>query len=176
MLLGFWSVKVEQDSVVRAARVVKSIKKLGMTIGGLGKAANVLAPELEFWYKHNSSVMDLSLLINEFKCPVGVEWQGLFEYPDSDEVGGDDDDGHYSIVTAVDVRGNLIRIADPYKTFAGRDRRFSVLEFERRWWDINTVINPKNGRKKQVDDYHSMFVVVKPGSTFVANLGMTKFA
>ena len=90
------------------------------------------------------------------------------------EDGGDDDPGHYSIVTKIDTHKNIVMIADPYKHYARKDRRFSILEFERRWWDINEVVDPVTKHKSEMYDYHLMFTVAPEFVTFPAELKMIR--
>jgi len=48
------------------------------------------------------------------------------------------------------------------------------LEFERRWWDISTIIDAKTKKPCQIDDYHLMFVVTTKQQVFPEKLGMKK--
>jgi hypothetical protein len=193
MLASFKGVTFSQHDVVRAANVAEKIKDEGMSVPELGQAISVLAPELQFWYKKNSSLSELSQLINSYNYPVGVEWQGLFEhlnseeYPDDveededdsdsdedDDEEDDDDYGHFGVVTKVDTHNNEVLIADPYGRYAGKDRHFAVMEFERRWWDDNDVYNPYTQRMEKVEDNKAMFLLVPKTEHFPELFNMNR--
>jgi len=174
-LLAFYGKEVTQDEIVAAAGVAHKIKDHGMTVAELALASRTIAPELQFWSKTNSTMGELSALINLQQQPIGIEWQGVFDYPDEDiDEDEDDDPGHFSIITRLDTRNNIVLIADPDRHYAGKDRLFSVLELERRWWDINKVINPFTHIVEEVDDYHVMFFVTKKESVFPENYAMQR--
>jgi len=168
MLVRFVGIDVDQDEFVDILGIAKKLPTHGMTIYEMGQAITKLLPNLQFWYKHNSSLNDLSQMVNNFRFPAGVEWQGVF-YEDSDE-----DNGHYGAVTHINTAGNIVTLADPYKRFAGTDRAFHVLEFEDRWWDENEVKDPLTHKVKILRDYHTMFIVTPKEETFPENLGMIK--
>lgn len=173
MLGAFLGKQITQPEIVKAAQVEHKIKFHGMMIEELGLALRILAPELRFWFKYQATLGELSQLINFYKIPVGVEWQGIFDYPDEDKYDDEDDDpGHISIITCLDTKNNLIKIADPDRHYAGKDRRFSVLQFERRWWDINQMFDPLTRENRQQDDYHAMFIVTPASVIFPEQLGM----
>jgi hypothetical protein len=65
-------------------------------------------------------------------------------------------------------------VADPYKRFAGRDRRLKLDEFEERWWDYNDIYNPQTNRNSSVKDYHLMFLITRKEDTFPMRLGMVR--
>lgn len=178
MLLSYRGASIGQDEIVAAAGAQKSVYQRGMTIEELGLAVNKLCPNLEFWYKYESTITELGLLVNEFKQPVGVEWQGLFDFEYFDEEDEtedvDDDEGHYGLITQVDTQNNKVILVDPDKHYADKDRFFTVLEFERRWWDSNTVVDSVSGRSREVSSYHSMFIIVPRGRSFPENLAMTR--
>jgi ABC-type bacteriocin/lantibiotic exporter with double-glycine peptidase domain len=168
MLYSYLGFYVDQDEIAEAAGISDRIVDYGMTIEDMRRATIHLFPQLTFWYKENSSIADLSRIVNEFGFPVGVEWQGVF-YEDSDE-----DNGHYAVITHVDTANNLIMLADPYERFAGTDRRFHILEFQDRWWDENEVKNPETGAFSVVRDDKMMFIVAPRDSVFPEDLGMKK--
>lgn len=151
-----------------------------MTIDELGKIIKTLYPELQFWYKFNSTISDLSQMINTYKYPVGIEWQGIFDYSDDEDETKllypdiDDDPGHIAIVTAIDTLNNTIKVADPDQHYYLKDRKFSILQFERRWWDINQIVDPITKKTKEVDDYHPMFIITSNNTDFPQFLNMSK--
>lgn len=167
MLLGYLGVKVDQDEIVRAARVGRKIKKHGMTVGELAQAVQKLAPQTIFWYKQRATIMDLRRIINKFNYPAGIEWQGIFGKTQEDE-------GHYSIVTQVEAEIEKLAIADPYGKFAGRDRHISMERFKKRWWDTNFIKDAKGGKFKEVKDERMMFVVTPNNVRFPKYLKLRK--
>lgn len=169
MLLSFVGVDIKQGQIVQATSIEKKIFKHGMTVEEMSQATSYLAPDYCLWFKRESSIIDLIKIINIFKFPAGVEWQGVFEDINPD---ADDDPGHYSVVTKLDLKKKMIFLADPYRLYAGKDRQLSILRFERRWWDINEIVDPRTEKKKEMDDYHMIFVVTPKNATFPKELGM----
>lgn len=169
MMLSFVGVRVMQKEVMAAAGITEAkLRNYGMVYTEMAKAVNNLAPSCNFWYKSDSSLGELSQVINVFRYPVGVEWQGIFLPEHKDE-----DDGHYGVITRVDTVGNLISLVDPFY-YDGEDRRMGVVEFERRWWDVNMVHDMVTGRFQEVYDRRLMFVVTHAGETFPEELGMSR--
>lgn len=168
MLSSFVGREVNQDAFVEAAGVADKLQTYGMTVDEMGRATTQLLPDFQFWYKHHSTLSELTEIVKVHKYPVGVEWQGVF-YEDADE-----DNGHYSIVTHIDTINNIIVLADPYKRFAGSDRSFHILEFEERWWDENEIIDQWSGRHNIVRDEHTMFLITPKQIYFPEILGMNR--
>jgi ABC-type bacteriocin/lantibiotic exporter with double-glycine peptidase domain len=169
MLFSYLGKPIIQDEVVKAAKATKKLKKQGMTVKDMGQAVKVLAPKkFNFWYKNNSNIKELSSIINKYGFPVGVEWQGVFFENE------DDDNGHYCIVTKIDLRKGTMSLSDPFWRFAGKDRRFSVREFETRWWDDNMVKSKRTGKKVLISDKHMLFIVTLKDENFPLKLGMKK--
>ena len=166
MLLSHVGSEINQEALVDAAEVRHLLSQYGMTVPEMGKAVSVLAPQLSFWYKEHSIIDELELLVNGYKYPVGVEWQGVF-YEDEDE-----DNGHYCVVTNVDKVNKIITLSDPYSRFAGTDRSFHIDEFESRWWDENEVLDEAVGARRLVRDEQVMFIVTPKFETFPFSLGM----
>ena len=126
------------------------------------------------WYKNQASAEDLVAVVCRYRCPAGVEWQGLFEDSEEDEDFDEGDYGHYSIVTRIDRRRGLITLRDPYPDFWREDRVFRLEWFIRRWWDVNAVPAPRSapcGWSKT-----ATCCLSSPGSVraFPAALGMTR--
>jgi len=172
MLYSFLGRKVGQEEIVQAAKISRKIKSRGMLVEEMALAIKTLTPEYNFWSKRKSQTSELSEIVNRYNFPVGVEWQGVFKYKGLREDDEDDDPGHYSVVTQISVSDKKIFLADPFRVYAGRDREFTLLEFERRWWDINEIVDRATRKKKQMDDYHLMFIIVPKESDFPARLGM----
>ncbi len=169
MLLSHLGIKVEQDEIVDAAGSShKRLNRYGMSVPEMAVAIDKLFPNIQFWMKDNTTIPELRSLVVEHKYPVGVEWQGEFlEY-------GDDDNGHYSVITHIDDWDNMVYIADPYPRFAGRDRRIPLSRFEELWWDINDVRDTKTDRMIHVKDYHMVFIITPKNETFPRELKMVR--
>ena len=163
MLFSHLGQKISQKSVVKCLRAQSKIKKVGLTVADLAKASNTLGKKrYAFWRKAGASTSDLDLAINKYNWPVGVEWQGVFfEF-------ADEDNGHYGVVTAVDAKAKILRIADPYSEFAGVDRKFDTKYFTRRWWDENEI------KGKTVKDRRMMFVITPKNENWPRKIGMVK--
>jgi len=186
MLLSFLNYGAHQHQIVQAANIQHKVNINGSTIAELALATKSLFPELQFWYKHEATLSELSKIVNQFQYPVGVEWQGVFDWPDEDEEEYnsfspdeeedygeyDDDEGHYSIVTYINTQQNLVLIADPERHYAGTDRNFSILQFEKRWWDQNIITDPKTGHRQSINDFHTMFIITPKDITFPLSLNM----
>ncbi len=162
-LFSFVGIKVSQKAMVASLRAQEKIKKYGLGPKEMVKAASIYGKDKTiFWRKSNASVSDLDQIINKYKFPVGVEWQGVFyEFDDGDS-------GHYSIVTKIERKNDHLRMADPYSEFVGVDRKFKIKDFEKRWWDTNRV------GKKDVLDKKVMFIVTPKNETWPKKLGMKK--
>jgi ABC-type bacteriocin/lantibiotic exporter with double-glycine peptidase domain len=162
-LFSFLGVKVSQASVVKSLRADKKIKKVGLNVDDLGAAVKKLGKgKYAFWKKSGSTMSNLSLIVNKYQYPVGVEWQGVFyEYADGDN-------GHYCVVTRVSKEGGYLRLADPFFKFAGVDRKFTLKNFQKRWWDVNLV------GKKSVTDKRMLFVITPKEDSWPKKLGLKK--
>jgi ABC-type bacteriocin/lantibiotic exporter with double-glycine peptidase domain len=166
MLASHHNINVKQREIREAAGIpIKRLYKHGSTVPELAAAATRLFPSLRFWYKNNSNIDDIEKLIHIYKYPVGVEWRGLFEEY------WDGEDGHYSVVTHINRTRNVIVIADPYEHFVQHDRNIEITEFEKIWWDINEVPDPR-GYLQQELDYKMLFVLTKKEESFPQILGM----
>ena len=178
MLLSHFGIEVDQDTIVEVSGVSSKIKDYGMTVTELARAIAVVAPEMSFWYKTNSSIGELQDIVRNFNYPVGVNWQGIFEKEDyEEEFDGsftDDDEGHFSVVVDVDTRNNYIKVADPYGSYAGNDRILSIVEFEKRWWDEDMEMDPVSGKRRIVFYNMTMFLVLPANIDFPVELGMTR--
>lgn len=166
-LLSFLKFRVSQKAVIRTLRAQRKIQIYGINVGDMGRAVNSLGKnKFVFWKKANSKVSDISTVIDKYKYPVGIEWQGVF-YENQDE-----DSGHYSIITKVDQKTGFLRLADSYFNYAfgfgGVDRKFKINDFTQRWWDINLV-----GRRN-VKDVRMMFVITPKGESWPKKLGMKR--
>lgn len=168
MLVSFQGISVKQKQIVAAAGIGRRLKIYGMTVVEMSRAVSQLFPQLQLWYKDKSSLKELQILVRDYQLPVGVEWQGVFEEY------ADEDSGHYAVVVQVDMARNIIMLADPFKKYAGKDRRFSIIDFEHRWWDTNEITDARTGKHKLVTDYHMMFIIVPQEVTGPESLGMKR--
>lgn len=175
MLLSHFGKEVSQEMIVEMAKVEDKIMRLGMTVEDMAVALKILAPEMAFWYMTDAKIGDLREIVREYNYPVGINWQGIFEEDDYGDVeDAEEDEGHYSVAVDVDTGDNYIQIADPYGNYAGLDRRFSILEFERRWWDEEWLIDPVTGKKKYIYRNRPMFVIVPETIGFPMGMGMRR--
>lgn len=174
MLLANLDIEVTQEAIAEAGGATELIELQGMRVDQLARAVAQLAPEASFWYKDHAKLEDLVALVSEYRYPVGVEWQGVFEDDiiETQETGNDY--GHYSAVIIADIPNRQLVIADPYKDFSAQDRIFSFEDFEPRWWDTNEVTDPATGEPKLIEDYHMMFILTPPGTEFPTLLGMKR--
>lgn len=190
ILLSSLGVDVTQEEVADAGGAANLIAMNGMRVDQLARAVQRLAPQLLFYYKDHASIDELVRVVNDYRHPVGVEWQGLFEdeteqqpaetKPDSADQAGmsadgeseDNDYGHYSLVVRADRRKRQLIIADPYKDYFSQARVFGFKEFDQRWYDYNEVPDPISGQPVLVEDDHLMFVVVRRNVLVPRRLGM----
>lgn len=170
MLLSFHSFWTTQGFIIDAAGVSPRIDLHGTTVWDLAHALTKIAPHLAFWYKDYSVIDDLSTIVETYHHPVGVEWQGVFGENEEQDV-----DGHYSVVTHVNITEGFILLADPFSEFAGRDRKFSIIDFNRRWWDYNEIPNKYSGIAESVRDERMMFTVTTSEANFPEIIGMKKW-
>ena len=102
-LFSFLGKNISQIAIVRSLRAKNKIRRLGLNIHDLARATNILGKnEVVFWRKRQSTINDLSNIVNKYHYPVAVEWQGVF-YEDEDE-----DSGHYAVITKVDKKSNYL--------------------------------------------------------------------
>ena len=173
MLLENLGIEVAQAAIAEAGGAIDLIEQQGMRVDQLGRAVRQLAPQTCFWYKDHSKIEELVRLVADYDCPVGIEWQGLFEDTLEDET-QDGDYGHYSVVTMVDSKRQKLVIVDPYKEFRSQDRIFTFEFFLSRWWDTNDFPDPITGKVRLVEDRQMMFVITEDDVTFPRLLGMKK--
>ena len=171
MLLENIGVTASQEEITEAAGATHTIETHGTRVDQLAKAVHELAPIAKLWYKEKASPDDLEYVLNEWKFPVGVEWQGLFSDMDDD----DDDYGHYSIIANIDKGKDEIIVVDPYKDFVDQSRIVKMSLFLSRWWDFNEVKDLETGEKTFKKDEQLFFVVVPLSVSFPAELGMQSY-
>ncbi len=174
MLLGLNGVHVNQQYLTELADVAATIETRGTRVDQLARAVAWLRAGVRLWYKNYANAEDLVAVVSRYRCPAGVEWQGLFEEREEDEDFASGDYGHYSIVTHVDTRRGLITIRDPYPDFWRADRVFRLDWFIKRWWDVNAVPVAEIGPLRLIEDRRMLFIVTGARARFPAALGMTR--
>jgi hypothetical protein len=171
MLLENIGVMATQEEITEAAGATHTIETHGTRVDQLAKAVQQLAPIAKLWYREKASPEDLEYVLNECKFPVGVEWQGLFDDMDDD----DDDYGHYSIISHIDIVKDEIIVVDPYKDFVDQSRIVKMSLFVSRWWDFNEVKDLLTGEKTFKKDEQLFFVVVPLSVIFPVEMGMLSY-
>jgi len=168
-LFSFVGVKTSQRKIVASLRAQNKIKDYGMTVKDLAKASRIVGKRtFTFWRKSRAKVSDLDTIINKYRWPVGVEWWGIFhEYED-------EDNGHYGVITRIDKKAGFLRLADPFWTFAGVDRKLKIKDFVKRWWDENEIKVSGTSRKRTVVDNKVMFVITPKGASWPKKVGMVR--
>ncbi len=204
MMLSNLGIEVAQEQVAEAGGAASLIAMQGMSIGQLALAVYRLAPQVVFYFKDHATIDDLVRIVNDYRHPVGVEWQGVFEDEDAARMdranqawiqnhpshpqngpgqeglpGNSEslntDYGHYSLVVRADRRRRELIIADPYKDFFSQARIFGFQEFEARWYDYNEVPDPVTGQPAAMEDYHMLFVITRRNVLFPLRMGMKTF-
>ena len=93
-LFSVFGVHVSQKGITASLRAQNKIKEFGLNVRDMARASKIIGKgNFSFWRKADGKISDLDLIINKYKSPVAVEWQGIF-YEDED-----DDNGHYCIIT-----------------------------------------------------------------------------
>lgn len=169
MLLSNIHIDVSQEMITAAADATKTIRRYGMRIDEMDTAIRTLQLPARLWYKQHATLREIRTLLDEYKYPVGIEWQGLFS-DDEDEI--NDSAGHYSVITRVDDEKKALIIADPYKDFADQDRIINISVFLKRWWDDNWIRDEILHRRYRVRDHQVFFVVSEPDRIFPESMGL----
>ena len=189
MLLSNVEIEVSQEAIAEAGGAASLIELNGMRVDQLALAVRRLAPQVRFYYKDHATIDELVRVVNDYRSPAGVEWQGEFKEEDepvpagpglgvgkpADSESEDSDYGHYSLVTQAERRRRELIIADPYKDYFSQARVFTYKEFNRRWYDYNEVPDPATGQAVLVKDDHLFFVVVRPNVFFPRWMGMKTY-
>ena len=82
MLLSSVGINVTQEDLAEAGGATRLIELNGMRVDQLGLAVQRLTPQVVFYYKDHATLDELARIVNQYRHPVGVEWQGLFEEED----------------------------------------------------------------------------------------------
>lgn len=162
-----------QDEIVTAARLGKVIQKKGSRPKQLASAVKKLTPKLQFWFKQEATPEDLDILVNQYKTPVAVNWQGLFYEKLEEETQRDKQDrGHYSVVVGINLKKDQIIIQDPYRFFSSKNRTFSLKWFVTRWRDTVRDKNMKTGKFDTLKTKHFLFLIAPKTSKMVKEVGL----
>lgn len=156
MMYSQLQIRFFQREIVKAAGISARLAEHGSSLADLVMAVKRLTPDFEVWYKENCSFRDVDFVVNTKETPAGVEWQGIFEDADED----DEELGHYSLVTGIDLKKRKLWLANPYHLYAGKDMELSFSEFGPRWWDENELPGTE-GKNFVVEDYRMMFILVR---------------
>jgi hypothetical protein len=189
MLLSNLGIEVTQETIAEAGGAARLIELNGMRVDQLAAAVRRLAPQVLFFYKDHANIAELVRVVNDYRYPAGVEWQGQSidgnELPPAEPSPGvgmpadseseNSDYGHYSLVVRAERRRRELIIADPYKDYFSQARIFSFQEFDRRWYDYNEVPTPDSGQPVLAKDDHLFFIVARPNVSFPLRLGMRTF-
>lgn len=162
MLFSFYGISVSQEALVAAVGMTDIIRLApGMRLDELANAIDALYPDgaYRLLASYNTTTADLARWTAEFKHPVGVEWQGRFDYGDGRLI----DQGHYSVVAGVNRAQNLLKIVDPdYHNTLTPNGEIPIPVFESRWWEVDTVPLPFNGAvRKVLWTEHLLFVLAR---------------
>lgn len=180
-MLSQHGVVVDQKDVAKVAHAMKDIERLGMRIDQLALAIRRLAPHLAMWAKRDATMQDLDVLVNRFSLACGVEWQEPWceeELADLKEEGcnpDETDQGHYSVITGVDLEKKQILMQNPSYYRYHKDQLLSFEEFEKQWFDTNQVSNEAPEEAKEwMHDYHVLFVIAPKSMVFPEELVLKK--
>ena len=160
MMYSLYGLCVSQDQLASAIGDVERITQRGCTVPELAQAVELLTPDYAILGKQFGTIADLQVLTESFELPVGVEWRGRFLEPD----GHIWEEGHYSLITGVNLGEGLLQMIDPY--FPGinllsQNGVISVDLFLQRWWDTNPIpVDENSGEMIEVRDDQLLFVLV----------------
>ncbi len=161
MLFSFYGLTISQSKIARAGGMSDVIQLApGMRLDELSQAVGVIFPAGEYALlaKYHSSLEDIVEIVEGLRLPVGIEWQGRFARND----GSAYDQGHYSVITAVDCDRRRLFIADPEdRNILTADGVIALDDFEPRWWEVDILPKPGDFSITRVSEMdHLLFVVV----------------
>lgn len=171
MLLRYLGKRRTQKTITKYCRIKSTIKGHGARVDQLSRAIIKMYPSLRLWYKKNSRISEIKEIVQNYRYPVAVEWQGLFEIFEEET---DDDLGHYAVVVGFDEIKEKIVLSDPYKHYCHKLRYLKVSRFVRRWWDINEI-KTSEGKTRKIRDHRLFFLVLPEELDFPKKFGMKKF-
>ena len=186
IVLSNFDIEISQIEIAGLGSSKEKVDRQGMSYVELAKAAHAIAPHLAFWYKKDSTLEDLKNIVVDFKYPVVVDWQGIFEnfeygtelnvetVETEEDDGSVGDEGHYCVVTDVNLEAGNIRLVDPYGSYSGRDRVMATETFQERWWDDLMEIDRLGGKRKYTFESRLMFALILIDEMFPLELGMSR--
>jgi ABC-type bacteriocin/lantibiotic exporter with double-glycine peptidase domain len=162
MLFSFYGINVSQTAISKAAGMADVIRiAQGMRLDELNTAIDALYPERDYVLlaKYHSCLDDVIEIIDGLRLPIGVEWQGRFARPDGTEY----DQGHYSVLTALDQDRRLLYIADPEDHDLLTPEGVIDLDlFMNRWWEVDIVPLPDHSGNTRVIEMDSLIFALVP--------------
>ncbi|MBN1679624.1 MAG: hypothetical protein JW966_04980 [Anaerolineae bacterium] len=175
MLFSHHNLAISQETIARAAGMADSIVDAeGMRLDELRDGVRALFPDgaMVLLAKYHSTLDDIVCLLEEFRLPVGIEWQGRFRYPDN-SIG---ERGHYSVLTGVDLARGVLTIADPEpNSLLTTSGELAIDTFIPRWWEVDSVPQPDLSGNAYVIQMERLTFVVTPAET-VQSLQQVGFA
>ena len=162
MLFSFYGKNISQTEISKAAGMADVIRMAqGMRLDELNTAIEALYPEGDYVLlaKYHSRLDDVIYIIDGLRLPVGVEWQGRFRRADGTEY----DQGHYSVLTAIDQDRRLLYIADPEDhDLLTPDGVIDLDLFMERWWEVDIVPLPDYSGNTRVIEMDNLIFVLVP--------------
>ncbi|OGC56436.1 hypothetical protein A3H26_01045 [candidate division WWE3 bacterium RIFCSPLOWO2_12_FULL_36_10] len=149
------------DKEIILAGKMKEIEQFGSHVGQFYKAVMEMYPEFVVMYKLGAGVSDLYVLLEMGILPC-VGWQGIFDATPyiSAGIGREDgEDGHYSIVTGVDLDTGYVSMLDP-SGWLPDPLLIPTQTLERRWWDLNRFSDCETNEMRDNRDDRLAFIVV----------------
>jgi ABC-type bacteriocin/lantibiotic exporter with double-glycine peptidase domain len=162
MLFSFYGICLSQTEISKAAGMADVIRiAQGMRLDELNTAIEALYPEGDYILlaKYHACLDDIIRIIDGLRLPIGVEWQGRFRRSDGTEY----DQGHYSVLTAIDQDRGLLYIADPEDHDLLTPEGVLGLDgFIDRWWEVDIVPLPDYSGNARVIEMESLIFVLVP--------------
>jgi ABC-type bacteriocin/lantibiotic exporter with double-glycine peptidase domain len=162
MLFSFYGLSVSQTGISRAAGMADVIKNSqGMRLDELNMAIEALYPDGDYALlaKYHSDIGDITHIVEDLRLPIGVEWQGRFPRPDGSQY----DQGHFSVITAIDHDRGILFIADPEDhNILTTDGVIDLDVFENRWWEVDVVPRPDDFSVARVIEMERLIFVLVP--------------
>ncbi|PWU23592.1 hypothetical protein C5B42_02405 [Candidatus Cerribacteria bacterium 'Amazon FNV 2010 28 9'] len=178
MLFSQYGITVTQEDATKAAHVVHLIKKYGTRPDKMALGVKNIDSKYKLMWKQDASLRDVVSLIEKYKLPVGVNFQGMF-YENFKELMKktgktyrNGDHGHYSIIVDLNKNHTKISLLDPYYDFSEKPRVFNWKWFKGRWHDFGYIFESKEKVKPRIDTKHVLFVVVPKDFEFPAAMKM----
>ncbi|HLU09991.1 MAG TPA: hypothetical protein VK003_10020 [Oceanobacillus sp.] len=143
MMYSIYGIHKTQDEIAQAIGDVERITERGCSVDEMAHAVEQLTPNYILLGKMYGTIEDLRVLTEKYLLPVGVEWRGRFLEPD----GRIWEEGHYSLVTHVNLSEGSLEVIDPYApgvNLLSMNDLIPIDLFLQRWWDTNPIPSPEN--------------------------------